>query len=204
MIESISGKLIDVRENRVLIEQEGIVFSLAAPRTDGWITGETGRVYTYLHWNADKGPTLYGFTNISERQAFLLLLDCPKIGPQIAITVLSQLTPDQFFNYITSQNESGLSSIKGVDAKKAEQIIYTLKNKVGKLISEGSLLSDTGSGESALAVHWQHLQDALTSLNYSKQEISDALKYLSEKHAGESPEINTLLRSALGFLSQGK
>jgi len=129
---------------------------------------------------------------------FLMIIDCPKIGPGIAINILSNLTAGQFLEVISSQNDKALSDINGIGAKKAEQIIVQLKHKVSKLISSGMISSEETQQD---FTQWQNVNDVLVSLNYSKPEISKAMQFLTEKHAGQNVPLDKLIRSALSYLS---
>ena len=89
-----------------------------------------------------------------------MIIDCPKIGPGIAINILSQISAGQFLEIISSHNEEALSSINGIGPKKAEQIIVTLKSKVAKLLTSGQIKTDTQQD-------FLHLLDLYTN-EYSK------------------------------------
>ena len=128
---------------------------------------------------------------------FLMLIGCSKIGPSIALTILSKFSAGQFLEIIAAQNEKQLSSINGIGAKKAEHIIVQLKHKVQKLLASGEIKAETQES----FVQWQNVSDVLTSLNYSKQEVSKAMLYLTEKYSGQNYNLDTLIRSALTYLS---
>lgn len=198
MINYLSGTVKKIYEKSATIVVSGIGFLCYVPRVGVLKENTTAELYTYLHWNQDNGPSLYGFHDELERKTFLLIIDCPKIGPSIALSILSQLTAPQFLEIITSQNESALSSINGIGEKKAEQLVIQLKHKVAKLISSGNVTVDTQQD----FVQWQNINDVLNSLNYSRQEISGAMKYLSEKYSDQNYPLDKLIRAALSFLSQ--
>jgi len=191
------GNVKDVREKSITLMVGGIGFALSMPNTKSIIKGSSSEFYTYFHWSADNGPTLYGFSSELDRQVFLMIIDCPKIGPSIALNILSNMHAAQFLELITLQNEKGLSAINGIGSKKAEQIIVHLKHKVQKFISTGAYVIE----QQESFVHWQNVSDVLSSLNYSKQEISKAMNYLSEKSTGQNLALDQLIRSALSFLS---
>ncbi|MBU1007946.1 hypothetical protein KKA53_02615 [Candidatus Dependentiae bacterium] len=198
MIDYIIGKVHKINDKSATIMANGLGLSYHIPQTSTIKLGETVELYSYLHWNQEKGPSLYGFISELERAVFLLIIDCQKIGPSIAITILSQIPAPQFLEIITSQNESALCSINGIGAKKAEQLIMQLKHKVTKLISSGSVQTDMQQD----FVQWQNVNDVLTSLNYSRPEISGAMKHLTETYKNQNYSLDQLIRAALGFLSR--
>jgi len=199
MIERVRGTVIRHADREITVMVRGIGFGIGVARATSFPLNKEVTVYTYLHWNQEKGPLFYGFATELERQVFLLIIDCPKIGPSIALHVLAQCSPKEVLEFIASQNEVGLSRLNGLGPKKAEQIIMCLKNKVSALIAHGSIAVE-GAGDTF--VHWQHVQEALGALNYSKQEIARALQFLRKTYDSQPiPEVSVLIRRALGFLS---
>lgn len=201
MINYLIGKIENIAEKTLTIVTNGIGFQLQVPNTKPFEANKEIKIYTYMHWNQEKGPSFYGFHDELERQIFLMVIDCPKIGPSIALSILSQIPPTRFIEIITSQNEEALSSINGIGEKKAEQIIMQLKRKVSKLISSGQL---NLSEQQQDFTHWQNVNDVLISLNYSKPEIAKAMMYLTEKYSDQNYPLDKLIRSALSFLSSNR
>ena len=91
-----------------------------------------------------------------------------------------------------------MSSINGIGPKKAEQLIVQLKHKVTKLLASGEISSHSQQD----FTQWQNVNDVLVSLNYSRQEISKVMQFLTEKYSGQNVPLDQLIRSALGFLSR--
>lgn len=198
MIDYISGTIHKVYEKSATILANGIGLTFHIPQIQHLQEGKKVELYSYMHWNSEKGPSLYGFETELERTTFLMIIDCPKIGPSIALTILSQMQAPQFLETITSQNEKALSSINGIGAKKAEQLITSLKHKVAKLISKGAVQADMQQD----FVQWQNVSDVLTSLNYSRQEIGSAMKYLTKTYKDQNYTLDQLIRAALGYLTK--
>ena len=197
MIDYLVGRVQNVSEKFVTIDINGFGIALQTPQPEQLERNKKITMYTYLHWNQEKGPSLFGFPTALTRKVFLLIIDCPKIGPSIALSVLSQLSPGQFLEIITTQDDKKLSSVNGIGPKKAEQIIVQLKHKVQKLLSSGQIAIETQES----FVQWQNVNDVLTSLNYSKQEINQVLTHLTEKYKSQNCNLDQLIRSALSYLS---
>lgn len=195
-----TGMVRDVKEKSVVLEVGSFGLLLQVPQAHKLTKDTQVMLHTYLHWNQENGPSLYGFHSLLERQVFLLIIDCPKIGPSIALSALSHFTAGQFLECITSQNDKQLSKVNGIGTKKAEQLIVQLKHKVQKLISSGSVVVESQDN----FVHWQHVSEVLLSLNYSKTEVSKALNHLSEKYQEQNYALDQLIRTALSFLSAAK
>ena len=197
MFDLLSGTIASVKEKSITLLVGGIGFSLNVPNARTLTIDTTSQFYVYFHWNQENGPSMYGFTTELERKVFLLIIDCPKIGPTIALNILSQLSAPQFLEIVTTNNEAGLSSVNGIGAKKAEQIIVELKHKVQKLLNNGELKIEQQQN----FVQWQQLSEVLASLNYTKQEVGKVTQHLAEKYAGQNYPLDQLIRAALAFLS---
>ena len=200
MIDYLVGTVKDVQKKAATVLVNGIGFSVRIPQLGSVQKDKEIELYIYMHWNQEKGPSLFGFHEKLERDVFLLIIDCPKIGPGIAVNILSQLKASQFLEIITTQSEKSLSAINGIGAKKAEQIIMHVKGKVAKLIADGNF--DASDDQSF--TQWQNVSDVLTSLNYTKPEITQALKHLSDKHVGQELVLDQMIRLSLSYLSQNK
>ena len=201
MIDFISGKAKLVGEKSILVMVQGIGFSVHLPNAQKIQAGSDIELYTHMHWNQEKGPSLFGFHSELEKTIFLMIIECPKVGPSIAVNILSGIGGEQFLEAVVSQNEEALSAIVGVGAKTAEKIIVHLKRKASKLISSGKIMPSSGSTG---LIQWQQIGDVLTSLNYSKPEISQALGYLTEAYSGKEVSLDVLIRSSLSFLSKNR
>lgn len=197
MIDYLQGVIKNITDKKVTVIAGGIGFGLHVPTTKDLSKDTESAFYIYFHWNAENGPSLYGFQDALARDVFLMIIDCPKIGPGIALNILSQLSPTQFLDVVASQNESGLSAINGIGPKKAEQIIVQLKHKIGSFIDKNRHVME----QQQSFVHWQNVSDVLSSLNYSKQEVGGALHFLTEKYTQQNCSLDQLLRAALSFLA---
>ncbi len=198
MIERIEGTVATVGDSRLTLMVNGVGYSLSVPDTVGINQGASASLFTYMHWNQEKGPSLYGFADELDRTVFLMIIDCPKIGPSIALKILSNATASQFLETVASESEKNLSSINGIGPKKAEQLIAHLRHKVTKLLSSGSIHVETRQG----AIAWNEVSEVLATLNYSRSEISKTLGHLTDLYAGQEAPLDQLIRAGLAFLSK--
>jgi Holliday junction DNA helicase RuvA len=197
MINYLVGKIKEVKEKSITLLVNGIGFDLNVAHTKNLQKNKEIELYTYLHWNQEKGPTIFGFQEEIEKTVFLLIIECPKVGPSIAMKILSHINAGEFLEIISSQNDKALSKVNGIGTKKAEQIIVNLKNKVSQLLTSGKLPAQSQQDFTM----WQNVSDVLVSLNYSKPEITQAMQHLTQKHSGQNTPLDQLIRSALSFLS---
>jgi Holliday junction DNA helicase RuvA len=139
-------------------------------------------LYTVLMLPREEGvPSLYGFATAEERQQFLSLLRVPRVGPQVALALLSQYTPAILAEHIRRKDAQALSRVKGIGTKLAQQIILELSGKL--------------STESPMAPAYQEARAALLSLGFSAKEAEERLQAVYRLHP-EAP-AEELVRLAL-------
>lgn len=199
MIDYLAGTVKSLREKSVTVLVNGLGLSVNVPRATEYVQNQAVELYTYLHWNPEQGFTLIGFATELERTVFLMIIDCPKIGPSIGLNILAQVGAGEFLKLISSQDEKGLSALNGIGPKKAEQLIVELKHKVSKLLASGTVSVE----EQQSFVEWHNVSAVLSSLNYSKPEVAKAMTFLAAKYNGQNCSLDQLIRSALAYLATG-
>lgn len=198
MISTISGTIVavDLGQIEVRLKLINISLTLFVPLAAKFVEEMDVNFFTYLHWNQEQGPTLFGFEDKAQRRLFVAMIGCTGIGPKLALAILEQLGLNDFIVAVQQQDIKLLSTVSGVGAKKAEQIIVQLKHKIDKLIEqkEFALL---GSVE-----HLGEIRGVLSSLNYSTPEITKALDHVKQISAEKGDSFDVALRRALSFLSK--
>jgi len=200
MINHLKGSITAIEQNVVTIDVAGLGFGLAVCRPEQYTINQQAHLITYLHWNQETGPQLFGFSSTTERHAFTLILSCAGIGPKIALSILSQLSPQEFLTAITLADAQKLSSLKGIGLKKAESMIMQLQDKVKKLTDAIPAIQEDNQTLS----HIKNITDVLTSLHYSRQEIGHAIEHLKQNSSFVTAPFDDLLRRSLTFLAKQK
>jgi holliday junction DNA helicase RuvA len=198
MIYEITGTLRAIDNQTFVVQPQGtgLSFALFVPQKEPVTLGAEIKLLTYMHWNQEQGPTLYGFFTNLERKVFLLLISCSGIGPKIGLCALEAMSPEALLMAIHEENIAAISSISGIGKKKAEQLIVFLKHKVQELL--GTITLDDGSA----IKQWQQVSEVLASLNYSRQEITQAVQHMKGQPDLGQATFDTLLRKTLSFLSK--
>jgi Holliday junction DNA helicase RuvA len=195
MISLISGSIIDIQSNMIVIAQAGIGFECFTTQTDQYQLEQAVTFFTHMHWNQDQGPTLFGFQSQIEKQTFMMIISCSGIGPKMALSILEQTSAGSFLEMIVENDVKALSNLKGIGAKKAEQLCLSLQTKVKKLADKNPAIQ-TGS----LGL-WRDVEETLTSLNYSSNEIKQVISHIKQENS--SPlSFDHILRKALTLLAQ--
>lgn len=197
MITAINGIIKVAKEQSLVIDVGSFAVQVAVPQEALFEVGKTVSLATYMHWNQEQGPSLFGFSSELEKAVFLVIIDCSGIGPKIGLAVLAHLGAERFIEIVQASDEKALSKVSGIGPKKAEQMIVQLKHKVAKLLDSG--IKVTGSAQ---LTQWQNIQEVLESLNYSRAEIVLAMRQLRESTTDAQLPFDQLMRRALGYLAK--
>lgn len=193
MIGSLRGEIIDKAEGAFLIEVGGIGYQVLAPTTllDVLDIGTKTQIFTHLHVR-EQELTLFGFPDKEELELFRTLLKVQGIGPKVALAILSHIPVETLRQAVAREEAALLARVPGIGPKKAKQIVFQLKDKVGleDIFVSATPISD-GDGE---------VIAALTTLGYSVVEAQAALQQLPKDAKNESVEEK--VRLALSSLAK--
>jgi len=153
--------------------------------------GVKTQLYTHLHVR-EQELTLFGFSDKEELDLFRTLLKVQGIGPKVALAILSHLPAETLRQAIAREEAALLSRVPGIGPKKAKQIVFQLKDKVG--------LEDIFVSAAPIADSDGEVIAALTTLGYSVVEAQAALQQLPKEARAESVEEK--VRLALSSLAR--
>jgi Holliday junction DNA helicase RuvA len=193
MIGTLRGEIIDKEEDRVLIEVGGVGFHVLAPTTllDILEVGIKTQLFTHLHVR-EQELTLFGFADREELELFRTLLKVQGIGPKVALAILSHIPAETLRQAIAREEAALLARVPGIGPKKAKQIVFQLKDKVGLEDIFVSAVPISDADGEVIA--------ALTTLGYSVVEAQAALQQLPKEARDESVEEK--VRIALSSLAK--
>lgn len=190
MITHIQGKLVEKNLTNVVIDCNGVGYFLnISLHTYSQIPdAENLKLYTYLQIK-DDSHSLFGFSSLAEREIFKLLISVSGVGPSIARTMLSSLTPKQVREGIARGDTALIQSVKGIGAKTAARVILDLKDKVLKVydLDELSAVSNNTHKDEALS--------ALEVLGFAKKQAERVV----DKVVANQPEasVEVIIKEAL-------
>lgn len=194
MIASLRGILRSIAADRLVLETGGVGYLVYAPRPVLESLGAPGdEVYlqTYMVVRED-ALLLYGFQTAEQRVLFELMLGVTGIGPRVALSLLSSLTPDELRMAVASKDTTRLARVPGIGKKTAERLVLELKEKLDLT----GLPSGLPEVPAALLSVNNELADLLVSLGYSSSEASAAIAALP---ADASVDLEDRLRLALRY-----
>ena len=196
MIASLRGTLVFKSPTEVVVDTNGVGYSLSIPLSTYTILGEVNSsvtLLTHLHVRED-ALQLFGFATETERSTFKLLISVSGIGPRMAQTILSGIPVPDLRQHITSGNLVALTAIPGVGKKLAERLIVELRDRVGKTETSSILSPTISDGQSQVR---SEALLALTSLGYSRPIAERALLSSIKETNGKEISIEELIKAAL-------
>ena len=154
MIAHLRGRLIERYPTHLIVECQGVGYfvNISLHTFSLLKDGENLLIYTHLLVKEDS-HTLYGFCEPSEREVFRLLISVSGVGPSIARTVLSSLSPTEVRDAIVQGDVPTIQGVKGIGAKTAQRLILDLKDKILKVEINGEVSprSNNTNKEAALS-----------------------------------------------------
>ena len=189
MINHIDGKLVDKTPTQVVIDCNGVGYSInISLQTFSKINDERCKLFTHLSVKEDS-HTLYGFITENERKLFRHLISVSGVGPSTAQVILSTYKSDEIINYISASDVAAIKNVKGIGLKTAQRIIIDLKDKVTK-----SAISDEISLDLNNTIQNEALS-ALVALGFSKKIAQQKIdKALTNKQGNF--DVETLVRES--------
>ena len=196
MIDQISGKIISINDNYVVLRVGGlgIKVNISANFASKLVDEDLITLVTYLNVRED-ALDLYGFKNDSERNLFLMLISISGIGPKLAVSILSGVELDELKSNILSGDIKSLTSIPGVGAKTAKRIIIELKDKLSKTTTTELGFEDNFDSEIS-----KDILSALVGLGYSEGIAKEVIKRIIPANTDKS--IESLIKEALKILNE--
>ena len=195
MISFIKGIISEINSESVVVETTaGVGYELVCSTNTLKRLPDPGtevKLLSYLYVREDI-MMLYGFMDKRERETFGYLIGVSGIGPKGAIAILSELTVDELYMAILSQDAKAISRANGIGSKTAQRVLIDLKDKIdlgdmgaGDDYSEGTKQDESVTTEAAMA---------LTALGYSNM---DALRAIKKVEGKDSMTVEELIKAAL-------
>ncbi len=192
MIASLSGRIQEIDAEGIVVEVGGVGFRVAipAPWRERLRVGESVFLHTYLVVRED-ALMLFGFETAESREYFSLLLGVNGVGPKLAMTVLSTLSPDVIRRAVFHEQAEVFQRVPGVGKQTAQKILLHLENRLPQAPGLEAVAAFSDVDSEVLA--------ALIALGYSVVEAQSALQSLPR----DAPaDVESRLRLALLYFSK--
>jgi len=198
MIAHLKGKLTHKSPVAIIIDVNGVGYQVFVPLSTFYALPELESeislgIHTHMREEALK---LFGFYTIDEKIIFEKLITINKVGPKLALTILSGMPPADILSTINSNDIIKLSTIPGIGRKTAERLILEMRDKLDGLSLDFIATKDPGP-EKGL---FDDALSALVNLGYKKSQAELALKKVYAESA-EDNSIENLIKDSLNLLS---
>ncbi len=216
MIERISGVLVKCLPTHVIVDVQGVGYSLELPLSvlvEIPPEGSSLTLWVYTHVRED-AIRLYGFLRYADRVAFEILLQLNGVGPKVALATMSALSVATLCRAVESNSIEALQRIPGVGPRKAEKILVELKSKIVKLKAAATGLPLPAPGATRVksdeffdqdigveaGVPLDDVRSALENLGFKEKQYESVLKSVSKDLP--TGKFQDLLRAALVALAK--
>ena len=191
MIASISGKITHVGLGDLIVEANGVGYSVFVT-TKLALEVQVGSDVSLrtAHIVREDSQSLYGFSNAEELTAFNLLCSVSGVGPKSALAVMGTLGVDGLAQAVAGADDSMFRSVSGIGPKTAKLIVLSL---TGKLSLSGSQSKPSSTSETNVVA-------ALIGLGYPERSAKKAVEDTTEPNMTEAE----LLRGALSQLANAR
>jgi holliday junction DNA helicase RuvA len=195
MIAHLRGRILAKHPGQVIVEAAGVGYdvTISIP-TFTALPAEGAEAALHIHTQVREDLlALFGFIEIAEKRLFERLITVSGVGPKLAVTILSGLSPDTTVAAIRGQDHAMLTRIPGVGKKTAERVTLELKDKLEQLAAGAPIVSAATGGATGGDV-----LSALENLGYPRPAAEKAVAKVLEQdpHAGDL-EFEALFRAAM-------
>ena len=130
MIAHLKGRLLHKSPVSLVVDVQGVGYEVFIPLTAYYQLPECGAtIALFIHTHLrEESLKLFGFLNAEEKQMFELLIRISKVGPKIALAILSGMTAQDLTQAVFNNDISTLNTIPGVGRKTAERLALELKD----------------------------------------------------------------------------
>jgi Holliday junction DNA helicase RuvA len=208
MIARLTGTVLEKEADRLIVDVGGVGYLATVPLGTMARVGEPGaEISLYIHTHVrDDTLALFGFSTSLEKELFERLITISGVGPRLAVTILSGLSPEALASAVRQGDLKSIQGIPGVGKKTAERMVLELRDKLDGLgLAEGDGETET---EPLLDEAGQLAADAISALEnlgYRSAQAREAVRRVlagQTRRAREQLNLEGLLRGALGRLNR--
>jgi len=188
MIASLRGILLSKRPDQLIIDVNGVGYSVIVPvSTLSSLPEENSEVFLFIYTHVREDILqLFGFRSEEDKRIFITLLGVSGIGPKIALNILSTIPADIFHSLVHNEDVDALCRVPGLGKKTAQRIILELREKLPAMKERKDML-------------YEDTLSALVNLGYKRNIAQDAL---DRAYDSGVRDIESLLREALKYLTK--
>ncbi|MFQ5717299.1 MAG: Holliday junction branch migration protein RuvA [Nitrospinales bacterium] len=197
MIAYLQGSLIHKSPAAAIVDVNGVGYQVNIPLSTYYGLPDlksrvSFKIHTYMR---EDGIRLYGFSTEEEQKTFEKLIGISKVGPKLALTILSGMSVRDFMSAVSDQDIARLSAIPGVGPKTAERLALEMRDKL-KEVSSSSSAPDEFAGKNGAM---EDALSALLNLGYKRGQAEKAIKTVTAASQGEA-DLGHVIKECLKIL----
>lgn len=198
MIAHLHGELARIEADYVVVDVNGVGYKVMMPLAAISGMPQVGDEVK-LHISTivrEDSFTLYGFVEEAQQSLFELLLTVSKVGPKVALNILSVLPVEHVVNAISGDHFQELSRVPGVGTKTAQRVVLELREKITTFVW-------AQAAKRPVTAEQRGLDDAIEGLVALGYNRSDARRAVEEAKASlkDKRDTSSVVRAALKLLS---
>lgn len=196
MFAHIHGWVDDVQPDRAVLEAAGVGYEIlcSTATLKTLDVGMEAKLYIHFHQVQDT-VTLYGFASKEERAMFRRLIGVSRVGPKLALGMLSHLEVSDIAAAILTENAAALSRVPGLGKKTAARLLLELKEQVSEDVAPTGVFA----GESKALDMRAEATAALVALGYDGVVAGRAVA-----ETPDCPRVEDMITAALRSLAAKK
>ncbi|MDO4797826.1 MAG: Holliday junction branch migration protein RuvA [Coriobacteriales bacterium] len=192
MIVMLTGTLAEVQQSTVVLDVGGVGYEMGVSANTASALPEVGTtdVTLFTRMVVREGAVdLFGFGSREERFVFDRLVGISKVGPKLALSVLSTFTPAALATVVADQDATRMATVPGVGKKTASRLLMELADVFAKDPMLRGLAQSADDGASAAASVPavggidSDVAEALLAMGFTSQEAKLALEGRQEAGA---------------------
>ncbi|HZG62662.1 MAG TPA: Holliday junction branch migration protein RuvA [Rubrobacteraceae bacterium] len=194
MIQRLRGQLVEKDAEGVVLDVAGVGYRASASASSLRALppiGEECVLHTRMVVRED-AMLLFGFADRGERAAFDSLTAVSKVGPKLALAILSAMNPQEVAEAVGRGDVVKLASVPGLGRKTAERLVLELRGKNLASLDPGISGGDVGGP-------YVEAREGLTALGYSLEEAEYALKQVPPQDS-----VQRYMKEALRRMRSGR
>ncbi|HEV2614469.1 MAG TPA: Holliday junction branch migration protein RuvA [Gammaproteobacteria bacterium] len=177
MIGRLRGILLEKQPPNLLIDVNGVGYEVQASMTTFYQLPEINQsINLFTHFVVrEDAQLLFGFFTQDERVLFRALLKVNGVGPKLALTILSGVSPDEFIRCINNGDSNSLVKLPGVGKKTADRLIIEMRDHNFTITTQSSE-QDAVSALIALGYKPHEATRALHGIETSQQSSEELIR----------------------------
>jgi Holliday junction DNA helicase RuvA len=198
MIGRLTGQVLEKHaQGIILLDVGGVGFEVhVLPSSVPTLLEAPAKTTLFIHLIVKEDAiTLYGFPTKAHLMVFKLLLQVKNIGPKHAMSILSEMKPEEVGTALQREDSSRFKRVSGIGKKTAEMIIVELRDKIRTM-----RLAAPSEGP-ALGGALQEVASALLHLGFRPPDVQktvEGLRDLEERGVG----VEEMIKEALSRLTR--